>query len=265
MDAPAILRGMNRRIFIARSLVASLVLPFWLAGCSTFDPSAKVLPPGPRAFDFATDTLAVPLSEPGLEEKESLAGTALRGHADAHVARQFFLHARFEPAQPPPSVEARIGLVREVLRRSPTEASPEGRRVVVPGYANLREFSRLQGHLLRAESWLACPCESRVPLLTKAFVGDSGKDAAVAELLASTGINRPALVRLYRQHTLHYGRSLLVFGAQAAEGEVRFTAYDPAAPQQPVQLTFNRASRVFALSDDAVNSGTALGVDVYRR
>jgi hypothetical protein len=70
------------------------------------------------------------------------------------------------------------------------------------------------------------------------------------------------LVRLYRQHALRYNRSLLVFGAQTADAEVRFTAYDPAAPHRPVQLTFNRLNRAFALSDDAAASGPALGVEV---
>lgn len=257
---------MNRCFSIASSFMAALVLPLCLTGCSAFRPFTKVQPSGPRAFDFATDTLAVPAPEPApQEEKESLANPALRGHMDAHVARQFFLHARFEPAQKPPGTEARIALVRQVLARNPDEPSRDDQRVVIPGYTNLHEFSRLQGHLLRAESWLVCRCENRAPLLTKAFVGNSGKDAAITELVAAVSANRPALVRLYRQHALHYNRSLLVFGAQSDTGEVRFTAYDPAAPQQPVQLTFNRVSRVFALADDATASGSALGMDISKR
>lgn len=254
---------MNLRRPLARVCAAALLLQLCVTGCSVLRPSAKVVTPGPRAFDFATDTLAVPVAQPApQEEQESLADPALRGHVDAHVARQFFLHARFEPTQRPPTTEARIALVRQVLKRDADEPSREDQRVVVPGYANLREFSRLQGHLLRAESWLVCRCEHRASLLRKAFGGDSGKDAAVNELVASVTANRPVLVRLYRQHALHYNRSLLVIGSQAGEGEVRFTAYDPAVPQQPVQLTFNRLNRAFTLSDDAAGSGPALGVEV---
>lgn len=255
---------MNRPA-IVRRLAATLLLPLCLTGCSMVRPSAKFLPPSPRAFDFAADTLAPPVPEPAtFEQKESLSDPALRGHVDAHVARQFFLHARFEPAQPPPSTEARIALVREVLKRDAAKPSSDAQRVVVPGYASLREFSRLQGHLLRAESWVVCRCENQARLVTKAFGGGSGKDAAVTELLTSTTANRPTLVRLYQHHALRYNRSLLVFSSQATDGEVRFTAYDPAAPQQPVQLTFNRASHAFALSDDVASSGPALGVEVRR-
>ncbi len=254
------------RCSTARRLAAALLLPLCLTGCSVLHRTAKIQPAGPRAFDFATDTLAPPVPEPAAYgQKESLSDPVLRGHVDAHVARQFFLHARFEPAQTPPSTEARVALVREVLKRDAAKASSDAQRVAVPGYANLREFSKLQGHLLRSESWLVCPFENRAPLLTKAFSGGSAKDAAVSELLMSAAANRPALVRLYRQHSLHYNRSLLVFGSQAGDGEVRFTAYDPTVPQQPVQLTFNRVNRAFTLSDDDASSGPVLGVEVQRR
>ena len=257
---------MNLRRPLVRFCAAALLLSLYLTGCSVFRQSGKVVVPGPRAFDFATDTLAVPVPQPApMDEKEALADPALRGHVDAHVARQFFLHAHFEPTQKPPGTEARITLVREVLKRDARKSSRDDQRVVIPGYSNLREFSRLQGHLIRAESWVICRCENRAPLMVKAFGRDSGKDAAVAELVSSVAANRPALVRLYRQHALQYNRSLLVFDSHAGESQVCFTAYDPAAPQEPIELTFNRVSRAFALSDDAAGSGPTLGVDIRER
>ncbi|MEN9573628.1 MAG: hypothetical protein RL514_1483 [Verrucomicrobiota bacterium] len=248
-------------------LAGLLALPALFAGCSALRPTAQVVPSGPRAFDFVTDTLALPTPEPApVEEPEALSAAALRGHVDAGVARQFFLHARFEPAQPPPTNERRLALVREVLGRKANEPSAEARRVVIPGYANLREFSRLQGHLLRAESWLVCPCEARTPLVLKAFGSrDAQKVAAARELAGSLAANRPVLVRLFRHRPLKYDRSLLLFSAQDQAGELRCQAYDPAAPSQPVQLTFNHASRTFALSDDAAASGPALGVELHAR
>lgn len=258
---------MNRRSSLRCLAAAGLLLPLCLAGCAGFRPSAKVVASGPRAFDFATDTLAVRAAEPAaMETREALAAPALRGHLDAAVARQFFLHASFAPDQPPPGSERRIALVREVLGRRADAASAEDRRVVIPGYANLNEFSRLQGHLLRAESWLVCPCQGRAPMVRKAFGGSEAQKNAVAnELAGALAANRPALVRLYRHHALKYDRSLLLFRAQEQDGEVRFAGYDPAAPKQPVQLSFNRASRAFALSDDAAASGPALAVEIHAR
>lgn len=257
---------MNRRSSLCR-LAAGLLIPVCLTGCSLFRPSAKVLAPGPRAFDFATDTLAVRAAEPAaMETQEALASPALRGHMDAGVARQFFLHARFEPSQPPPTSARRLALVREVLGRKADAASAEDRRVVIPGYASLNEFSQLQGHLLRAESWLACPCQGRTPVGVKAFGGsEAQKLTAANELASALAANRPVLVRLYRHRVLKYDRSLLLFRAQEQDGEVRFEAYDPVASKQPVQLSFNRASRAFALSDDAAASGPALAVEVHAK
>lgn len=257
---------MNRRSSL-RCAAAGLLFSLGLTGCAVFQPAVKNIPPGPRTFDFATDTLALPTPEPKpVQEPEPLSAPGLRGHVDAGIARQFFLHARFEPVLPPPATERRIALVRAVLKRDPNQRSAEDQRVVIPGYENLREFSRLQGHLLRAESWLVRPCEAWTPVEVKAFGGrDSQKSAAANELAAMMAVNRPALVRLYRHRVLKYDRSLLLFSAQDQDGEVRFQAYDPASPAQPVQLSFNRAGRTFTLSDDPVASGPALAVEIHGR
>lgn len=240
-----------------RSFAAGLVLGF--AGCALPRPGAR-LTPGLRAFDFATDTLAAPPADPSAPgNREPLADPALRGWADAHAVRQFFLHARFDPAALPPTNERRIALVREVLQRSPAEPSPDERRVVIPGYENLREFSRLQGHVLRAETWLACGCEHRAPLLAKAFGRSDGQQVA-AKLDEAAAALRPALVRLHRHRQLRYDRALLVFAAREADGMVRFAAYDPGRPGRPVELAFDRARGEFTLPGEVSPDGAALGV-----
>ena len=248
-------------------LVALVVLPALLTGCAGLRESAQGVAPGPRAFDFATDTLALPTRAPALlENQEPLSESALSGHRDAGVARQFFLHARFEPGLPPPSNARRFALVREVLGRKADGLPAGDQRVVIPGYANLREFSRLQGHLLRAESWLLCACEARTAVAVKAFgKRDEQKVAVVQALGGSLAANRPVLVRLHQQRVLKYDRSLLLVSAQEQDGEMSFQAYDPAVPSGRVQLRFNRESRAFALSDDAAASGAALGVEIHRR
>ena len=248
-------------------LVGLLAISPLLGGCSGLRRGAKVVTPGPRAFDFATDTLALLARTPvPLENQEPLSESGLSGHRDAAVARQFFLHASFDPAQSPPTTARRLALVREVLGRKSDGLRTGELRVVIPGYANLREFSRLQGHLIRAESWLLCPCEARTELAVKAFGrGGEQKVKAVRELAGSLAANRPAVVRLYQQRVLKYDRSLLVFGAQERDGQMVFDAYDPAVPDAPVQLRFNQSSREFALSDDAAASSAALGVEIHRR
>ncbi len=240
------------------SFAGQSVLVCLLMGCSLLRPAGS-LAPGPRAFDIAKDGLEKLAPPPApVATREPLADPALRGWADAQVARQFFLHAKFEAAAQPPTTERRLALVLEVLRRDAREASDEARRVVVPGYANLREFSRLHGHLLRAESWSVCECASRAPLLSRAFGMFDGA-AAVMQLNAAVAANQPLIVQLYRQHELRYQRSLLVVASR--EGGKSFVAYDPAAGQPVVELTYNADVGKFTVSDD---SGGAVSLRVAR-
>ncbi|MEY4200848.1 MAG: hypothetical protein RLZZ265_2588, partial [Verrucomicrobiota bacterium] len=57
-------------------------------------------------------------------------------------------------------------------------------------------------------------------------------------------------------------RSLLVFGVEDGQDSVRFAAHDPLRPGQPVQLTYDRGTRSFTLSDADSASGSAVGVEV---
>lgn len=255
---------MKRRAALLR--LAVLPLAAGATGCSSLtslDFGRRALPAGPRPFDPATDTLAAPLSEPeSATRMEPLAAPELRAHVTALVTRQFFLQAQFAPTQPPPDAATRLALVREVLRRELTGQGAGGAPVVIPGYANLREFSRLQGHVVRAESAIVWPHAHQASLFAKAFARAGGQSQAFAQLLPAVAANRPAVVRLYRQHALRYARSLLVFGVEDGQDSVRFAAHDPLRPGQPVQLTYDRGTRSFTLSDADSASGSAVGVEV---
>jgi len=255
---------MKRRAALLR--LAVLPLATGATGCSSLtslDFGRRALPAGPRPFDPATDTLAVPLPEPeSATRMEPLAAPELRAHVTALVTRQFFVHARFAPTQPPPDAATRLALVREVLRRGQTGPVAGGVPVVIAGYAHLREFSQLQGHVVRAESAIVWPHAHQASLLSKAFAGTGSQAQALAQLLPAVAANRPAVVRLYRQHALRYARSLLVFGVEDGKDTASFAAYDPLRPGKPVQLTYDRGTRRFAVSDDDTASGPALGVEV---
>ncbi len=255
---------MKRRSVLLR--LAALSLATGAAGCSSltnWSAGKRMMPAGPRAFDPATDTLAVVLPElESVSGMEPLAAPELRAHVTALVTRQFFLQAQFAPTQPPPDAATRLALVREVLRRELTGQGAGGAPVVIPGYANLREFSRLQGHVVRAESAIVWPHAHQASLFAKAFARAGSQSQALAQLLPELAANRPVVVRLYRQHALRYARSLLVFGVEDGQDSVRFAAHDPLRPGQPVQLTYDRGTRSFTLSDADSASGSAVGVEV---
>jgi hypothetical protein len=63
----------------------------------------------------------------------------------ARGVRQFFRFARFEPTAPRLAHAAYVERVRAVAARPPWhDALPQVERVVIPGYANLQQFSRAE-------------------------------------------------------------------------------------------------------------------------
>jgi len=95
-------------------------------------------------FDVATDTFAF----------ANL--IRARHHGEPHLyanycfvmarsVRQFFEFARFDPAAPRLDHDGYVARVRAIVAHAPWEpAAPPADRVVIPGYANLRDFSRAQ-------------------------------------------------------------------------------------------------------------------------
>ena len=95
-------------------------------------------------FDFATDTFAFPneIRARTPDRKDLYANYCF---VLARGLRQFFLFARFDPAAPQLTAAQYVERVRAVAARSPWEpAAPPEARIVIPGYAGLRDFSRAQ-------------------------------------------------------------------------------------------------------------------------
>src|SRR6058998_849510 len=70
----------------------------------------------------------------------------------ARGLRQFSQFARFDPALPKLDRAGYVERVKRVAARPPREpALPPDDRIVIPGYANLREFSREQENAVKEE------------------------------------------------------------------------------------------------------------------
>ena len=101
-------------------------------------------------FSFATDTFAFP-NEIRARHPDRDDLYANYCFVLARGLRQFFRFARFEPGAPPLSPEGYVERVRAVGAHAAWEpALPVDERVVIPGYANLREFSRAQEAAVKA-------------------------------------------------------------------------------------------------------------------
>lgn len=164
----------------------------------------------------------------------------------ARSARQFFYHARFDPAQPVADAGTYRQRIREVVSRTPRRPSPPGQRVVVPGYTDLRAFSKQHADSLKAEcggAWQSYCLRSHWRMV---FPISRRHQERVAQQLADAFRLRWApIVHLVRfpQLTINHGIVLMDHVPSAAD--IQFDAYDPNVPDRPARLTYDRAARTF--------------------
>jgi hypothetical protein len=266
-----ILKGCGARLV---SLGLTL-LCFVLAGCATGQrPDSRPH----RAFDFRQDTFAYanelfweyhfdPLTgELTTTRRQPPPHYAQHCFVVARSARQFFQHARFDPAQPIADEATYRCLVRRILSRNPRTESPESEKIVVPGYANLRDFSQCWESLLKEAGggWWHSYVQRGHWRMILPF--SRGHQAQMAEtLLHEVQTNRAPVVHLVSFPKLTINHALLVFGAAETDREIRFKAYDPNDPQRPVLLTYLRSSRRFEFPANDYFAGGAVHVyEIYR-
>jgi hypothetical protein len=182
-------------------------------------------------------------------------------------ARQFFSYARFEPALPPlPEAELRERVAR-IVSTSPRIRLREDERIVIPGYANLRALSRAHEPLLKEAlggavwSYIERGNWRMVIPLSRRH-----QASTAAELMAAIDANRPPIVHLVRFPKIDINHAMLLFGYAESETGVAFVAYDPNAPEAPVPLAFDRASRTFLFERNAYFAGGRVDVyEIYHR
>ena len=228
-------------------VLAVLVVATACRSTAAIDPlaGAVTVAPGP-AFSFASDTFAFPnLVRAHDPDRADLYANYC--FVLARGLRQFHAFARFAPDAPRLSSEAYAGRVREVAARPPWEppAQPD-ERIVIPGYANLREFSRaeepavkagLGGRLWTVLHWTNWRVTMPVTRAHQAGVAREIVDELAAGRLVQllvTNWPKPELnhtVVAYAYHTVPAGVELVV--------------WDPNEPDRPGAITFDTGSGRF--------------------
>lgn len=166
----------------------------------------------------------------------------------ARSARQFFDHARFDPSLPKADEATYHSLVKRVVRESPRHVLPEPEKVVIPGYADLRSFSREQEALLKAECGPATQSYIQIGNWRTIFPFTRGEqERMAAQLTNHLRHNRPVLIHVLRFPQLSINHAVLAYKAEETPSQIDFTIYDPNNTAQPVTLTFDRSSRTFRL------------------
>lgn len=257
-----------RRCRVVR-LVFGLVVVLFLAGCGTSSPRTA----GPRPFDFERDTFSYAnelvweyyFDENGKwthRERLPKPEYTHRCFVVARSAKQFFVNARFDTNQPVAGEDTYRRLIREVQSVSARKELPEDRKIVIPGYAGLHEFSRAQEAVLKAECggfWQSYLQRGHWRMI---WPFSRGGQAKMAEQLAgSIKENHPPVVHVVAFPSLRINHAVLLFGVRETKATIEFATYDPNAPEKPVTLTYDRASRTFTFPTNFYFPGGP--VDVY--
>lgn len=260
--------------FTLRRLIAGLAICLsFLMGCASAPRKA-----GNRPFQFQADTFAY-ANEVNVEYAYDAQGR-WRGYARqpkpdytlccfvvARSAGQFFQHVRFDPARPKATEAEYRRLVRKVVSTSPRRDLAEAGKVIIPGYANLREFSREQERLLKQECgsfWQSYFQRGHWRMVFPFSRGHQEKMAA--RLAGAVRENRPPILHIVCFPSLRINHAVLLYEVQETTEEIRFATYDPNASEQHTWLTFRRADRTFNFpANSYFRGGDVAAYEVYRQ
>ena len=226
---------MNRWIAVGVALLAT--------ACASVEPAALVAGPEHHAavpgFSFADDTFAFPndIRARNADRDDLYANYCF---VMARGLRQFFAFARFDPGGPQLSPDAYAERVREIAARPPWDSpAAAAGRVVIPGYANLREFSTAQEPAVKAglggRFWTMVHWTNwRVVFPVQRGQQSTEARAVMDEIDAGHLVQ--LLVTNWPKPELNHG--VVAYGYRAGSRGVELEVWDPNDPQRPGVMTF---------------------------
>ncbi len=210
-------------------------------------------------FDSVTGRMSVKRHDPKPEY-------ALRCFVLTRVARQFHYHARFDASRPPVDDATYLRLLRKILGSNPRKPSTAERRVVIPGWASLREFSAAREKLLKANcggAWRSYVLRSHWRMVFP--ISRRHQQQTSASLLAGVREGFSPIIHLVTFPALTMNHGMIIFDARETPTGIEFSAYDPNDPSQPSRLTFDSATRTFSLPANRYWGGGQLNIiEIFR-
>jgi hypothetical protein len=246
------------------------ILMVLLCGCAT----RQTTPSAARRFEFTRDTFAYAndlvweyaYNEQGqwtAKKRVPKPDYTLHCFVVARAAKQFFQNARFEPDLPVVNDKRYAELVRRVVCTNPRESLPGNQKIIIPGYADLRQFSAEKEALLKKEcgkSWESYFQRGHWRMIFP-FSHHHQEDTA-HQLYAEVKAGSLAVVHLATFPQLSINHAIVVFDATETLDAIVFSIYDPNDPSKPGELTFTRKARNFVLPQNSYFSGG--DVNVYQ-
>lgn len=229
--------------------IAALVAALAVTGCAVPHPPAG---PG-RPFDFERDTFAFANETvwhyangrpaPPDEAADDAERYTRRCFLLSEAALQFWKAARFDGASAPLSREELAKRVREIRRfRVWHDSPPSERRVVIPGYADLRELSQHEGGLLRrimGPGWITFFDPRKLPLPFS--VDGEHQDRLNHRIETWLDAGHPITVWIYNYPRVNINHSVVAYARTepSTPGRTAYLVMDPNDTQRPRRLEYD--------------------------
>jgi len=202
-------------------------------------------------FAFANETVWNYVGgevRPG-SEREPAATRRYTRHCFVMVraALQFWKFARFDAASAPLADDELVRRIRRVCARHAwLPPLPRERRVVFPGFGNLREISASAPGLFQDHLGAAWPVYFRVgnfPICVP--VPGRARERLHGEIERDLEAGYPTLLWLYNFPSLNINHTVLVYRAAPGPDRVRYSVYDPNYADAPKELQYEPATQTF--------------------
>jgi len=171
------------------------------------------------------------------------------------TVEQFYKFARFEPKAAPIDDRELTRRIRDVTRRPPWhDPLPAEKRIVIPGYGNLRGLSQAKMGVMQQNIGLGWVVYLRVGNFRMFYEHSKEyQEKTHAELEQSLTQGEFFIGYLSDYPILHINHSVLVYKhdrTRSADGNDYYLVYDPNHPDGPRHLKWIAAKREFSFEKD---------------
>ena len=175
------------------------------------------------------------------------------------AALQFYKFARFDPRAAPLDDRALAERIRAVTRQPAwQEQLPANRRIVFPGYANLRAMSAKRGRVVQENIGLGWPTYFRVGNFRMVHEHSRAyQEQTHANLNATLARGELFVVYLSTFPSLTINHAVLVYARRPgaardarAKRLERYAVYDPNHAKRPRELSWSPGQRAFEYQKD---------------
>ncbi len=215
-------------------------------------------------FSFANETVYIYPN--GYAEKRKLRpgekppAFVLHCFVMSRSAEQFRNFARFDPTQPPPDDETLAHLVRQVTGRGAwRDPLPPDKRIVIPGYADLRALTNARPLIVQKNIGLGWTAYIRVgnwrmfPYFFNSPTQQRHTQERVEDCLARNDL---FIAYLTVYPSLAINHAVVIYGRRpatpqdAAAGVIHYLVYDPNHPDAPRDMVYDTRKCEFSYQKD---------------